>query len=78
MVKLPAWTGAEFAYGRSRWLFLINSANSPATLTVAGWPKGSRAQNAFDQSTIHLDDAAPLEIKLPAYGVSAVRFYKAD
>ena len=33
-VKLPSWTAAEFAYGDSQWLFLVNSANGPATFEV--------------------------------------------
>jgi len=41
-VKLPkgadatSATAAEFAYGDNRWLFIVNSANTPSNLTVAG------------------------------------------
>jgi hypothetical protein len=35
-IKLVAWTSAEFAYGDRRWLFLVNSANSPAVFAITG------------------------------------------
>ena len=73
-IKLAAWTSAEFAQGDRRWLFVINSANSPAAFAVTGWPKGSRAQNAFTDSVVCLTDATPLQLELPAYGVTAIRF----
>jgi hypothetical protein len=76
-IQLPAWTSAEFAYGPHRWLFLVNSANSPAAFTVTGWPRGSRAENAFDGSALRLADAAPLQLDLPAYGVTAICFSRA-
>jgi hypothetical protein len=77
-IKLAAWTSAEFAYGDSRWLFLVNSANSPAAFKITGWPKDSRAQDAFKQSPIPLTDTAPLPVDLPAYGVAAIRFHRAN
>jgi hypothetical protein len=73
-IKLAAWTSAEFSYGDRRWLFLVNSANSLAAFGITGWPKGSRAQNAFTGSEICLADATPLQLELPAYGVTAIRF----
>jgi hypothetical protein len=76
-INLPAWTNAEFAYGDRRWLFLVNSANSPAAFAITGWPRGSRAQNAFNDSTVRLTDAAPLPLELPAYGVTAISFSRA-
>jgi len=75
-IKLAAWTSAEFAYGGRRWLFLVNSANSPAAFAITGWPQGSRAQNAFNDSVVCLPDAAPLQLELPPYGVAALRFGK--
>lgn len=73
-VKLPAVTIAEYAYQEARWLFLINSANTPATVAVSGWPSGSRAENAFDGAKIELPAKTPLPIELPPCGVAAVRF----
>ena len=76
-IKLSAWTHAEFAYGSRRWLFLVNSANSPAAFTVTGWPRSSRAENAFDGSPLRLADATPLQLEVPAYGVTAISFSRA-
>lgn len=77
-VHLPAWTSAEFACGDSRWLFLINSANSPAEFSIGGWPKGSLAEDAFSGRLIPLAVDAPQTINLPAYGVVGIRFRKGD
>ena len=74
IVALPAWTSTEFVYGDSHWLFIINSANSPAALTVIGWPPNARAANAFDGTAINLINKQLLQISLSAYGVAAVRF----
>jgi hypothetical protein len=77
-VKTATWTAAEFAYGDSRWLFLVNSANEAADFTVTGWPEGSRAENAFDGTPAALPaGGAPLTLTLPAYGVAALRFSQA-
>ena len=73
-VKLPAWTSAEFACGDSRWLFVINSANSSARFKINGWPSDVRAEDAFTGADIPLKDAGGLTINLPDYGVFAVRF----
>jgi hypothetical protein len=73
-IKLAAWTSAEFAYGSRRWLFLVNSANSPATFSITGWPEGSRAENAFNGSPLRVVDASALQLELPAYGVTALSF----
>ena len=69
-IKMPSWTATEFFNASNHYLFLINSANTPATFTVTGYPIGARTVNAFDDAAINL--AKPLE--LPAYGVAAVRF----
>lgn len=73
-IKLAAWTSAEFGYGNRRWLFLVNSANAPAAFTVTGWPRGARAEDAFTGSPVRIVDAAPLQLELPACGVTAVCF----
>jgi len=70
--KMASWTAKEFVYGGDHWLFLINSSNDPATFEVAGWPKGARAENAFDALSVAL--LAPLRLNLPAYGVMAFCF----
>ena len=78
-VKQASWTSAEFAYGDSRWLFLVNSANTSASFKVSGCPKYSHAQNAFDGTAITLDRrATSLTVELPSYGVIAIRFSKTD
>ena len=69
---MASWTAKEFVYGGDHWLFLINSSNDPATFEVAGWPKGARAENAFDALSVAL--LAPLRLNLPAYGVMAFCF----
>ena len=70
--KMASWTAKEFVYGGDHWLFLINSANGPATFEVSGWPKGTAAENAFDSQSVALQ--TPLRLELPAYGVTALRF----
>lgn len=74
-VKLPAWTSAEFACGESRWLFLINSVNTPGHFLVSGWPVGSRAEDAFTGAIIPLKDDG-LPVSLAGHGVFAVRFLR--
>lgn len=77
-IEFAAWTAAEFAFAGSRWLFLINSANTPASFTVAGWPKNSRAFNAFNETPIILKNTATVSLELPPCGVCAVRFGKSN
>jgi hypothetical protein len=77
-VKLPSWTAAEFAYGDSRWLFLVNSANGPAAFDVRDVPKSSRAEIAFNGEAIQIAHGSPLRLDLPAYGVAGVRFLLAE
>jgi hypothetical protein len=77
-LKVPAWASAEFAYGGSRWLFLINSGNSASRFVVSGWPNGSRAEDAFAGAAILLKDNEGLPASLPANGVFAIRFFHAD
>ena len=72
-IKVPAWTSAELTYGDSRWLVLVNSANSPASFEVTGWAVQRRLTNAFDGSIIPLKPAKPLRLDLPAYGVLGIR-----
>lgn len=72
-VDFASWTKAEFAYGNSRYVFLIHSGNEPATFTLSGWPTGSRAENAFNGEIVPLTGAS-LTVELPAYGVMAWRF----
>lgn len=73
-IQVPAWTSAEFAYGDSRWLFLINSANSPSRFEITGWPSGSLSRDAFTDAIVPLNDTEGLPVTLPANGVFAVRF----
>ena len=67
---LPSWTAAEYAWGGSRWLFLVNSANAPAAFAVTGWPARGRGADAFTGQAIALEK----RMELPAYGVAAIRF----
>jgi hypothetical protein len=71
---LPAWTYAEFAYGDSRWLFIINSAKTLSHFVVTGWPSGARAEDAFSGAAIRLKDSEGLPVNLAANEVFAVRF----
>jgi hypothetical protein len=76
-IQVPAWTAAEFAYGDSRWLFLVNSANTPGKFVISGWPAGSRAEDAFTGTAVALTDASGLPVSLPGNGVRAIRFSQA-
>ena len=58
--------------GSSWWTRPIRRRPMPLT----GWPKGSRGQNAFNDSAVRLTDATPRQFQLPAYGVVALRFSK--
>jgi hypothetical protein len=73
-IKLPSWTSAEFACGKSHWLFLVNSANAPASFAISGWPKGARVENVFQSVAIETEEGSPRRLDLPAYGVIGVRF----
>ncbi len=73
-IKMPSWTAVEYCHAGDNWLCLVNSANSPAAFTVRGWPTGARAQNACDDVAIELPAGAPLQLELPAYGVTMLRF----
>lgn len=73
-INFHAWTSAEFAYGASRWLFLINSASSPAKFVIGGWPDGSRAEDAFMGTVIPIKGTQEFVATLAANGVFAVRF----
>lgn len=66
-----AW--AEYAYGRARWLFVVNSGNGPAALSLSGWPAGSAAEDAFTRERRELPASGPLALELPAYGVAGLR-----
>ena len=73
-LNVPSWTATEFAYGHSRWLFLINSGNSPAVFSMDGWPLRTRAENAFDGENFLLDRSGTQTVNLSAYGVLGLRF----
>ena len=76
--NLPAWTSAEYACAGSRWLFLINSANSPARFAVSGWPAASRAEDAVTGAAIALGPDGNLPVDLPGCGVFAIRCWPAE
>jgi len=73
-IAFASWSSAELAYGRSRYLFLVNSANEDAEFTVTGWPPGSMATDVFTGNTQELPATDALTIKLPAYGVKGLQF----
>jgi hypothetical protein len=73
-IEVPSWTAAEFVYDNNRWLFLINSANKAAMFRVNGCPRKARVNDAFTGKTIELDIDGPWDLKLPAYGVAALRW----
>jgi len=73
-VDVPSWTAAEFVYDGSHWLFLINSANNPATFSLSSWPREPRVQDAFTGNAIDVETDAAWELTLPAYGVTAIRW----
>ena len=73
-LKLPSWTAAEYQLAGATWLVLVNSANTPATFAVSGWPAGTHAFNACNDAALNLPAGALLELALPAYGVNVLRF----
>ncbi len=72
-IKLPSWTSSQYACDESRWLFVVNSANTPATFSVAGIPAGSRAQNAFNGALLCVTDGTAMQLEVPACGVAALQ-----
>ena len=75
-IEVPSWTAAEFVYEGSHWLFLVNSANTPAAFSLSGWPRGPQVKDAFSGDTIDVPADNPWELQLPAYGVAAIRWTK--
>jgi len=73
-VEFPSWTAAEFVYGGSRWLFVINSANASAAFTVSGWPSGFGGEDAFTGKAMENQNGSSRHLNLPAYGVAGLRF----
>jgi hypothetical protein len=69
-IKMASWTAAEFEQGGNRWLFLINSANTPATFQLSKLPPNARCLNAFDDAPLALEHNL---VTLPAYGVVALK-----
>jgi hypothetical protein len=68
----------EFAYGDGRWLFLVNSANTPSHFRINGWPAGSHAEDAFTGAAVSLTDNDGLAVNPGANGIFAIRFFHAD
>lgn len=78
-IAFASWSSAELAYGKSRYLFIVNSANEKAEFTISGWPKGSQAVNVFTDESIPLaGEEGNFKIELLAYGVKALRFLRID
>ncbi len=73
-IEIPSWTAAEFVYEGSHWLWLINSANTPATFQLSGWPSEPRVWDAFTGKKIDVGTGSPWELTLPASGVTAIRW----
>jgi hypothetical protein len=73
-VDVPSWTATEYVYDGTHWLFLINSANTPAAFNLSGWPRGSQVKDAFNGKEIDVAIGSPWELTLPAYGVAAIRW----
>ena len=73
-IELPSWTAAEFVYGGSHWLWLVNSANTGAMFRLSGWPNEPRVCDAFTGKAVNVGTGSPRELTLPAYGVAAMRW----
>ncbi len=69
-VSMASWTAAGFEHGGSRWLFVINSGNAPATFALAKLSPRARIENAFDGAPCVLEKN---QLTLPAYGVAALK-----
>ena len=72
-IEFSSWSSAELAYGKSRYLFIVNSANEKAEFTVSGWPGCSKAADAFTDEVVSLE-TKEMKLELPAYGVKAFKF----
>jgi hypothetical protein len=63
---VASWTTRELVYSGKRFVFIVNSANEPATFEIAGWKSAQRVRDLF--SNVALKDV-PTAIQVPAYGV---------
>lgn len=70
-IKMPSWTAAEFLHKDNHYLFLINSANEPATFALKNLPASKRTENAFNGTPQKLQGNS---LTLPAYGAIGIRF----
>jgi len=70
-VDVPAWTAAEWKHEGSRWLFVVNSANTPASFLVDGLPQKGEVRNAFNGSPVKVKGRT-LRLNLAAYEVAAL------
>lgn len=68
----PGVSRRELAYGRSRWLLLVQSGREPAAVRVRGFPPASRAEDALGGGPLPVQDGT-LSLTLPGYGVAALR-----
>lgn len=69
-VDMANMTVCERAFGRKRYLFVVNSTASPRTLRAAGWPAGAALSDAFTGRK--LPGGKTLDLALPAWGVAGV------
>jgi hypothetical protein len=76
-VKMSTWSSAEFSYGGSDWLFVVNSANEPAALVVRGCHAGAQCTNAFTSKAMPAPSGGSLRLDLEAYGVAALQIVPA-
>ncbi len=70
----PSVSHADLAYGNARYLFLVNSADEPGTLTVSGLPaSGVRGTDVLDGAACRIENGR-LRVSLPMLGVKCFRF----
>lgn len=67
-----AWSSAEYAYGKSRYIFVVNSWREETPFRVSGFPANAKAASAWNDETMTLENNS-LTFTLPAWGVLALR-----
>jgi hexosaminidase len=65
---VPSWTARVLVYNNKRFVFIVNSANEPATFEITGWKTDQRVKDLFTHETLNV---LPKTIQIPAYGVIA-------
>jgi len=72
--KYPSMSHLDMAYGPDRYLFMVNSANDPVTVSVQGLPVEAIRMEDLAAGSAQTLRGGKLEMTLPRLGVKCLRF----